>query len=310
MQEWIGSLAVGEKIINNTGNSYIGIYKTKEIRNLLIEGNTLTNTAGNSTSATLIYVQANTNGATYPMYDVAIRNNTVNSGGNIRAIASKGGTNVEVSGNTGSGGQIYTSDFVSVHDNTGFTYSTLASTPTNRGPDVAVTSPTWLQNVPGVSAVLTASASDADGTVSKVEFYNQNVLIGTDTNGADGWSVNFSGLTYGGEYMVATKAYDNLNASWVSDPVYFAARMNGDANLDRYVDVVDLGLLATNYGKTLGAGWNLGDFNEDGVVDVVDLGLLATMYGHSAAAADAAVPEPGTCLLLAAGAFSAMRRKR
>ncbi len=53
----------------------------------------------------------------------------------------------------------------------------------------------------------------------------------------------------------------------------------GDANKDGKVNVVDLGILATNYGKTSGTSWETGDFNDDGNVNVVDLGILATNYG-------------------------------
>jgi hypothetical protein len=85
----------------------------------------------------------------------------------------------------------------------------------------------------------------------------------------------------------------------------------GDSNLDRKVDVTDLGTLATHYGQSTTAGPLQGDFNNDGHVDVTDLGLLATNYGQgtsntpfsigngqSALGNAASVPEP-TSLLLA-----------
>jgi len=59
--------------------------------------------------------------------------------------------------------------------------------------------------------------------------------------------------------------------------------INGDANNDNRVDVVDLGILATNYGKLSGATGSQGDFNGDGAVNVIDLGILATNYGASGA---------------------------
>jgi hypothetical protein len=52
----------------------------------------------------------------------------------------------------------------------------------------------------------------------------------------------------------------------------------GDANLDGYVDVGDLGILAANYGMTSGATWLVGDFNGDGAVNVGDLGILTANY--------------------------------
>jgi GH35 family endo-1,4-beta-xylanase len=59
----------------------------------------------------------------------------------------------------------------------------------------------------------------------------------------------------------------------------------GDANLDKSVDVGDLGILAANYGGT-GKTWSQGDFNGDGLVDVGDLGILAANYGTNASSAD------------------------
>jgi hypothetical protein len=54
--------------------------------------------------------------------------------------------------------------------------------------------------------------------------------------------------------------------------------VSGDANLDKMVDVGDLGILAANYGGS-GKTWAQGDFNGDGLVDVGDLGILAANYG-------------------------------
>jgi hypothetical protein len=65
-----------------------------------------------------------------------------------------------------------------------------------------------------------------------------------------------------------------------------ASPIPGDANLDRIVDVGDLGILAANYGKTSGATWSQGDFNDDGAVDVGDLGILAANYGTNSSGAD------------------------
>jgi hypothetical protein len=55
--------------------------------------------------------------------------------------------------------------------------------------------------------------------------------------------------------------------------------VGGDANLDGKVDVSDLGILAANYGTTVGGTWSTGDFTNDGKVDVSDLGILAAHYG-------------------------------
>ncbi len=63
-----------------------------------------------------------------------------------------------------------------------------------------------------------------------------------------------------------------------------STQIPGDANKDNTVNVVDLGILATNYGVTETATWEMGDFNGDKAVNVVDLGILATHYGEGGAA--------------------------
>ncbi|MBN2291834.1 MAG: PEP-CTERM sorting domain-containing protein [Pirellulales bacterium] len=84
----------------------------------------------------------------------------------------------------------------------------------------------------------------------------------------------------------------------------------GDFNLDGYVDVTDLGIMAGNYGTTSGMMWSNGDANLDNAVDVSDLGILAGNYGSSAAGAAAAVPEPSMLCLLGLGSLAMMLLRR
>jgi hypothetical protein len=79
----------------------------------------------------------------------------------------------------------------------------------------------------------------------------------------------------------------------------------GDVDLNRKVDVVDLGLLASNWQGT--GSWSQADFTGDGIIDVADLGLLATNWqagvaGSALSFADvlqsfglspSTIPEPG-----------------
>jgi hypothetical protein len=311
-QNWTDTLVKDLTVKNNTGNAYIGLWFVNEIRGALIENNTLT---GGS-----IYVNTDTGGigGVYPgrpMYNVVVRNNTVPSI-TIRSQTYSNGTDGnEVTGNT-TGSITYTTPNVYVHDNGSatLTQQTPAATQVNRGPDVAITSPTMWSSAGGTAANITVNATD-DGSVTKVDFYTQNAttgmdLIGTDSNGGDGWSFNYSGLTYGADYMIAAKATDNSGNAYCSDPIYFTAVLAGDANKDRYTDVIDLGLLATSYGTSIGGRWGMGDFNGDGQIDVIDLGILATNYGHAATGADAGMlPEPLTLSLLGIGMVGLLRRK-
>ncbi|WP_428388316.1 dockerin type I domain-containing protein [Mucisphaera sp.] len=95
-------------------------------------------------------------------------------------------------------------------------------------------------------------------------------------------------------------------AYWVE--VLFGSSL-GDANLDFTVDLIDLSMLAANFGAT-DATWSQGDFNADGNVDLIDLSLLASSFGTTAAA-PATIPEPaaGLALLLPALASRSARRR-
>ncbi|MFI0964960.1 glycoside hydrolase family 48 protein [Streptomyces sp. NPDC021080] len=69
----------------------------------------------------------------------------------------------------------------------------------------------------GDSVPLAATAAAADGaTVSKVEFYDDTTLLGTDTSSP--YTLSASGLAVGAHSIVA-KAYDSLGASADSTPV-------------------------------------------------------------------------------------------
>jgi hypothetical protein len=99
--------------------------------------------------------------------------------------------------------------------------------------------------------------------------------------------------------------YATMNAAIAPHP--------GDANNDGTVDVVDLGILSTNYDRPglphgSGQSWGLGDFDDNGAVDVVDLGILSTNYDWVAAGSP--LPEPATLSLLGLAAAALIRRKR
>jgi hypothetical protein len=65
---------------------------------------------------------------------------------------------------------------------------------------------------------LSANATDSDGAVTKVEFYQGATKLGEDTNGADGWTCTWSGVGVG-SYSLTAKAYDDAGASTVSTAV-------------------------------------------------------------------------------------------
>jgi len=112
IQECCGGTTVnGATITNNSGNAYIGLYKTRDINNVLIENNRI--------NGSNIFVQADTNNAPFGMNDVQIINNEV--GGSIIARGSAGGGDNLIRDNIGNGGNIkYSCSTVRVENNRGF----------------------------------------------------------------------------------------------------------------------------------------------------------------------------------------------
>ena len=77
----------------------------------------------------------------------------------------------------------------------------------------------------------------------------------------------------------------------------------GDANLDGRVDINDLTIVLEHYNQT-GMTWTDGNVNGDGRVDINDLTIVLKRYNTSlasSAAGTAAVPEPGTLVLIGGG---------
>ncbi|MEP2026416.1 MAG: glycosyl hydrolase family 18 protein [Reichenbachiella sp.] len=88
--------------------------------------------------------------------------------------------------------------------------------PGNQLPEVSITSPSSGTNFNSGSTVsIDASASDADGTVTKVEFYVNAVKVGEDLSAP----YNFSWTSIDGSHQLMAKATDDLNESTESTVV-------------------------------------------------------------------------------------------
>src|SRR6266568_828444 len=88
------------------------------------------------------------------------------------------------------------------------TTSAPVSITVNNPPTATLTSPSQGASfLVGSSITLTANASDTDGTIARVEFYQGTTLIGTATTAP--YSVNWS-VTAPGTYTLTVKAFDNL----------------------------------------------------------------------------------------------------
>jgi hypothetical protein len=94
-------------------------------------------------------------------------------------------------------------------------------TKVNNPPTVSLTAPANYTSVYVNTAVtVSANAADADGTVSKVEFYAGTTLIGTDTSSP--YSISWTPTT-AGTYAITSKATDNGGANATSPSVSLTA---------------------------------------------------------------------------------------
>ncbi len=84
------------------------------------------------------------------------------------------------------------------------------TTTVNQAPTISLTAPSngTSLNAPA-SITSTANASDADGTVSKVEFYNGSTKIGEDASAPYAYTLANVGV---GTYVISAKAIDNSGA--------------------------------------------------------------------------------------------------
>jgi hypothetical protein len=94
--------------------------------------------------------------------------------------------------------------------------------PTPNSPPISsITSPTNGSSFAGSNITITANASDSDGSIAKVDFYANGILIGTTTSNP--FSIIWKNVP-SGKYQLTAKATDNLGASTTSAPVFISKR--------------------------------------------------------------------------------------
>jgi hypothetical protein len=104
----------------------------------------------------------------------------------------------------------------------------------NQLPVVAILSPAHNSSFEAPAAVtLTAEASDSDGTINKVEYFNGTEKIGESLSAPWSISINFEEE---GTYEITAAATDNRNAVTVSDPVTVVVTREPR----RYPDLINL----------------------------------------------------------------------
>lgn len=213
-----GSLIDGVIARNNIVNSNvdrgtnpgIGLYRTRDINNVLIENNNFTGANG------WIYVVANQSGnVPFKLSNVLIQNNT--NAKNIEVLGSQGGVRSFVKDNTSTrnGSEIEASCHVELSNNTG--YATITGCTGTRGP--VATYPqgviklpsqdtTILQNLLPVSLDFVGEATFT-GNADSVQFFQDNTLLATELFPATA-KVTFTANTIGlplGTYSYRMRFY-------------------------------------------------------------------------------------------------------
>ncbi len=85
------------------------------------------------------------------------------------------------------------------------------SSPVDTPPTVSINSPAEGSAVSGAAVSIQAGASDAAG-VTKVEFFDGTTVLGTDTDGTNGWSIPWNTTTAAdGAHVIKATATDTAN---------------------------------------------------------------------------------------------------
>jgi uncharacterized repeat protein (TIGR01451 family) len=177
-----------------------------------------------------------------------------------------------------------------VTDNEGATKTSAAVNVTvDSPPAVSITSPASGAIVNGPSISISASASDNDGTISKVEFFQGGIKLGEDTNVPFAFDWN---SVAAGSYVLTAIATDNLGRTTASSPVSITVNSAPTVSITMPTN----GTVFTAPAEvTLGAGAS----DSDGSVDKVDFYQGATLLGT-----DATSPYSFTWTNVSSGSYS------
>ncbi|WP_439882594.1 DUF4082 domain-containing protein [Pontibacter sp. MBLB2868] len=144
---------------------------------------------------------SNFTGVSTVLFNGSSASYTVNSASTITATVPGGATTGKLTVNTTNGSSTSTDVFTVI-------------SATNLIPKVAITAPASNASFDAPAVItITATVSDEDGTISKVEFFNGSTKIGEDLSSPYSYTWN---NVAAGNYQISAIAYDNLNAN--SDP--------------------------------------------------------------------------------------------
>ena len=145
--------------------------------------------------------------------------------------------------------------------------------PSNQSPSISITAPANNANFTiGTAITISANASDADGSVARVEFFYGSTKIGEDLSSP--YSIVWNQVTPG-TYSITAKATDNVNATTTSSAV--SVTLNGNA-----APTVSITSPANNAtftsGSNIAMSANAGD--TDGTVSKVEFYYGGTKIGE------------------------------
>ena len=165
---------------------------------------------------------------------------------------------------------------------------------TNQAPSINITSPvTGTAFVAPGNITITASATDADGTVSNVQFYNGTTLLGSDASAP--YSFAWTNVA-AGTYSIAAKATDNSGAITTSTAITVV--VNSVANVDPTVSI-SAPLNNATFTAPAGITITASAADADGTVSSVQFYNGTTLLGS-----DASAPYSFAWTNVAAGTYS------
>ena len=152
-----------------------------------------------------------------------------------------------------------------------------ATSKTNAPPVVSITSPVnnANYNAPAL-VVINATASDPDGTVSKVEFYNGATLLGQST--ASPFTCNWTNVP-AGNYSITAVATDNGNAKTTSSAIAIA--VTATVNVPPVVTITSPAN-NTNFNAPASVAIRVSASDPDGTISKVEFYNGTSKLGESA----------------------------
>ncbi len=158
----------------------------------------------------------------------------------------------------------------------------------------------------------------AGGTAATGNVEEPTASWSTVTNENKMFQMLLSGKTWAEAAWSATRQLSYVNTV-VGDPLMtWRTLLAGDANMDGTVNMTDLEVIGSHWGRTVSGGlygWYAGDLNGDGVVNVLDLAIVGSTWGQVATWASGpqggsvylnadseptlqSIPEPSTSVLM------------